>query len=60
MLADLAGVLICTSIIQHHVFVAPVNYGLPVHTKLLSQVSSMRVWWVEVDQVDGWVYVAAH
>jgi hypothetical protein len=37
MFADLAGVLICASFIQHCAFVAPAHNGEPAHTKLLSQ-----------------------
>jgi hypothetical protein len=37
MFANLAGVLICTSFVQHSSFIAPADNGCSAHTKLLSQ-----------------------
>jgi hypothetical protein len=37
MFANLAGVLICASFVQHSSFVAPADNGRSAHTKLLSQ-----------------------
>jgi hypothetical protein len=59
MFANLAGVLICTSFVQHSSFITPADNGRSAHTKLLSHERSVSVWWEQVDQVDGWVYVAA-